>query len=60
MPVFIGEIVFRGEIQDRGAAPEASGRGDARPAAEAQDDRNRLIEDCVAEVLRILARERER
>lgn len=60
MPVFIGEIVFRGEVQDRSPAAAASARNDARPAAEARDDRDRLVEDCVAEVMRILAREQER
>ena len=56
MPVFINEIVFRGAVN----AP-----GDRKPEAETtsserQMDREQLIEDTVAAVMRLLRRQGER
>lgn len=54
MPIIINEVVFRGEI-----APNDGAR---RPAPESRPPVNReaLIQSCVEEVLRILARQKER
>lgn len=54
MPIIINEVVFRGEI-----APNDGAR---RPPADGRPPVNReaLIQACVAEVLRILERQKER
>ncbi|QIE56033.1 hypothetical protein G5B40_11565 [Pikeienuella piscinae] len=56
MPVFISEIVFRGAVG--GARPEKPEAETSR--TEKAMDRERLIEDCVAEVMRLLRRREER
>lgn len=56
MPVFIEEVVFRAEVVGT-EAPEPSRE---RPPARRREDREALVEAAVAEVLRILRRERER
>lgn len=56
MPVSITEIVFHGSVNKPGdKKPDAE-----RSTSERQIDRDQLIEDTVAEVMRLLRRERER
>ena len=56
MPVSITEIVFHGSVNKQGdKKPEAE-----RSSTEKQIDRDQLIEDTVAEVMRLLRRQRER
>lgn len=65
MPVEIKELVIR-TIVGPVVAPEgradsgASEASDVRPAALAPADADRLLQDCVRQVMRLLARERER
>jgi hypothetical protein len=53
MPVVITELIVRAST----GPPEAAER--ERTEAERQEERAQLIEDTVAEVMRILRRERE-
>lgn len=53
MPVVITELVVRA----RAGAPEPAGR--ERTEAERQEERARLIEDAVSEVMRLLRRSQE-
>lgn len=56
MPVFINEIVFRGAVGPAGKKkPEAE-----TTETEREMDREQLVEDCVAEVMRLLRRQSER
>lgn len=54
MPIIIDEVVISVEVSNREAAGETAG-GNTMPAAE---DRQALVEECVARVLDIL-RDRE-
>ena len=56
MPVFISEIVFRGRVEEADKPePEAE-----RTREEHVVERDRLIADAVAEVMRQLRRDEER
>lgn len=56
MPVFISEIVFRGRVEEaEKPKPEAE-----RTRSDHIRDRDRIVADAVAEVLRQLDRERSR
>ena len=56
MPVSITEIVFHGSVNQQGnQKPETE-----QSSTERQIDRDQLIEDTVAEVMRLLRRQRER
>lgn len=56
MPVSITEIVFQGTVgKPASDKPEAE-----RGATERQVDRDQIVEDAVAEVMRLLRRQRER
>ena len=52
MPIEVKELVIRAVVSAGRAA-------DPEPAAEPAEDRRRLIEECVRQVLRILERSRE-
>ena len=54
MPIVINELVFKGAI-----APESEPKRPAQPAPPPVDQRE-LVQACVEEVMRILAREQER
>jgi hypothetical protein len=56
MPVSITEIVFHGSVNRR---EEHAADGERSPS-DRQAEREQLIEDTVAEVLRILRRQQER
>ena len=56
MPVSITEIVFHGSVGRR----EERRSDSERAPGEGQAEREQLIEDTVAEVLRILQRQEER
>lgn len=56
MPVSITEIVFHGSVNRR----EERRADTERSPGERQAEREQLIEDTVAEVLRILRRQQER
>ena len=56
MPVFINEIVFRGRVEEpQKAKPEAEQTREDRVT-----ERDRLVAETVAEVMRQLQRQRER
>ncbi len=56
MPVFISEVVFRGAI-----GPAAERKPEAeKTGIERELERDRLVEDCVAEVMRLMRRAQER
>lgn len=56
MPVFISEIVFRGRVEEAAKPkPEAE-----RTREDVYIDRDRIIADAVAEVMRQLQRSKER
>lgn len=56
MPVVINEIVFKATV----AEPAARGAERREPAAPRAVDGEALVAACVEEVLRILARQKER
>ena len=56
MPVVINEIVFKATVADSGREDAEARPGERLPAA----DREALIAGCVAEVMKLLERERER
>jgi Family of unknown function (DUF5908) len=62
MPIEIKELVIRVTLdQDGGSGPDASG-GTASPASSAPGAaaQHEIVQECVRQVLQILARERER
>ncbi|GCL60927.1 DUF5908 family protein [Pseudaquabacterium pictum] len=63
MPIQIQELVIRATVQD-GATMSSSGPGSdgsgGAPAALSQAQYEQLLQDCVRQVLLVLARERER
>lgn len=54
MPIEIRELVIRAVVE-----PSPHDPADA-PAADGDEDRTRLVQQCVDEVLKVLRRERER
>ena len=56
MPVSITEIVFRGSVNQ----PEERKPDAERSSSDRQEERDQLIEDTVAEVMRLLRRQGER
>jgi hypothetical protein len=64
MPVEIRELVIRAIVEPRRSGGRASGAddapGDDAPSPEPLHDPGRLVQDCVREVMRILAAQKER
>jgi hypothetical protein len=62
MPIEIRELIIRATVADVG--PRAEPGGDAEPgpreAGAAMPDHDALVQECVRQVLDILARDRER
>jgi hypothetical protein len=57
MPIIVNELVFRGTI----AAPATTSGARAAPSERNPAiDREELVQTCVEEILRILARQKER
>ena len=61
MPIEIRELIIRSVVSDDAPAPTSGGSdqgGDAPASAPVSSDQ--LVQECVRQVLQILARERER
>ncbi len=61
MPIQIQELVIRATVQDGATMPSpGSDASGGAPAALSQAQYEQLLQDCVRQVLLVLARERER